>query len=142
MKTCRPFLLALPALGLALALFAARAEDDHPVVALVKSKVKDPAKPFALLVTIKAKEGKEKELEAAVAPCIRATKKEAGCMAYELNRDPDDPTVYVMYEKFKSVAALSDHLKQEHTMKLLKTLETLADGGPKAKVYQVPGAGE
>jgi len=142
MSIYRQYLLALLALGLAFTLSTVRAEDDHPVVALVKSKVKDPARPFALLVTIKAKEGKEKELEAAFAPCVRATKREAGCIAYEFNRDPDDPTVYVMYEKFKSVAALSEHLKQAHTMKLLKSLEALADGGPKAKVYQVPGGGE
>jgi quinol monooxygenase YgiN len=140
MPTCRPSLLALPALGLALALAlsTARAAADHPVVALVKSKVKDPGKPFALLVTIKAKEGKQKELEAAFAPCIAATKKEPGCVAYELNRDPDDPAVYLMYEKFKSVAALEDHLKRAHTVKLLKALGALTDGGPRAKVYAAP----
>jgi quinol monooxygenase YgiN len=120
-------------------LFSATAvAQDHPVVALVKSKVKDPAKPFAILVTIKVKAGKEKELEAMVAPCVAATKKEAGCIAYEFNRDPDDPTTYVMYEKFKSVAALEDHLKQAHTQKLLKAIEPLTDGQIQAKVYTVP----
>jgi len=135
MLSRRLLLLALPALVLALA--AARAE-DHPVVALVKTKVKDPGKPFALLVTIKAKAGKEKELEAAFAPCVAATKKEAGCLAYELNRDPDDPSVYLMYEKFKGLAALEAHLKEAHTVKLLEALGPLTDGGPKAKVYAVP----
>jgi quinol monooxygenase YgiN len=43
-----------------------------------------------------------------------------------------------MYERFKSVAALDDHLKQAHTMKLLAAIGALADGGPMAKVYQVP----
>jgi quinol monooxygenase YgiN len=136
MVTCR--LLCLPALLLPLALSPARAEDDHPVVAMVKSKVKDPAKPLALLVTIKAKAGKEKDVEAAFAPCIAATKKEPGCLAYELNRDTDHPEVYVMYEKFKGVAALADHLKRAHTQKLLKALPPLTDGEIKAKVYAVP----
>src|SRR5262245_48437355 len=113
MLTARSWLFCLPVLAL-VGLFPATASaQDHPVVALVKSKVKDPAKPFALLVTIKAKAGKEKELEAAFAPCIAATKKEAGCLAYELNRDSDDPTSYLMYEKFKNVAALEAHLKLE-----------------------------
>ena len=138
MQTPRSWLLALPVLALAGLSSAAPGAEDHPVVALVKSKVKDPAKPFALLVTIKAKAGKEKELEAAFAPCIAATKKESGCLAYELNRDPDDPTAYVMFEKFKNVAALEAHLKQEHTTKLLKALESLTDGELKAKVYTVP----
>jgi len=138
MPTSRLWLLPLSGFVLAAVLSPVLAADEHPVVTLVKSKVKNPDKPFALLVTLKAKPGKEKELESAFAPCIAATKKEAGCLAYELNRNPDDPTVYVMYEKFKSVAALSDHLKQAHTMKLLAALGTLTDGGPMAKVYAVP----
>jgi quinol monooxygenase YgiN len=138
MPTFRTWLPALAVLAVAGAMAPARAADEHPVITLVKSKVKDPAKTFALVVTIKAKSGKEKDVEAAFAPCITATKKEPGCLAYELNRDPDDPTTYVMYEKFKSVAALADHLKQEHTQKLLKSLEPLTEGEIKAKVYTVP----
>jgi quinol monooxygenase YgiN len=138
MLTCRSCLLALTALAVAGAFSTAPGADDHPVIALVKSKVKDPSRPFALLVTIKAKPGKEKDVEALFAPCIAATKKEPGCLAYELNRDPDDPTTYVMYEKFKSVAALDDHLKQEHTKKLLMGLEALTAEEIKAKVYTVP----
>jgi quinol monooxygenase YgiN len=138
MPTCRSLPLAWTVLALAGACSTAPAADDHPVVALVKSKVKDPARPFALLVTIKAKAGKEKDVEDAFAPCIAATKKEAGCLAYELNRDPDEPTTYLMYEKFKSVSALDEHLKQDHTQKLLKALEALTDGEIKAKVYAVP----
>jgi quinol monooxygenase YgiN len=138
MLTLRSSLLALSLLALAGVCPAARGADDHPAVALVKSKVKDAAKPFALFVTIKAKAGKEKELEAAFAPCIAATKKEAGCLAYELNRDPDEPTTYVMFEKFKNLSALEAHLKQEHTAKLFKAIEPLTDGEIKAKVYTVP----
>jgi quinol monooxygenase YgiN len=134
----RSWLLALPVLALAGMFSAARGAEDHPVLALVKSKVKSPGTPFTLFVTIKAKSGKEKELEAAFAPCIAATKKETGCLAYELSRDPDDPTAYLLFEKYKNVAALEAHLKLEHTTKLLKALEPLTDGEIKAKVYVVP----
>ena len=134
----RRSLFVLSLLALVGVFAAALGADEHPAVTLVKSKVKDPARPFALFVTIKAKAGQEKELEAAFAPCIAATKKEAGCLAYELNRDPDEPTTYVMFEKFKNVAALEAHLKQDHTTKLLKALEPLTDGELKAKVYTVP----
>ena len=136
----RRLLPFLPALVAAVALTAGegRAADDNPIVGLVKSKVKDPSKPFAMTVTFKVKAGKEKDFEAAFTPCLAATKKEPGCIAYELNRDPDDPATYVMYEKFKSVAALEDHLKQEHTQTLLKAVGSLTDGDPKIKVYVVP----
>jgi quinol monooxygenase YgiN len=134
----RRSLFVLSLLALVGVFAAALGADEHPAVTLVKSKVKDPARPFALFVTIKAKAGKEKELEAAFAPCIAATKKEAGCLAYELNRDPDEPNTYVMYEKFKNLAALEAHLKLEHTAKLFKAIEPLTDGEIKAKVYTVP----
>jgi quinol monooxygenase YgiN len=134
----RCWLLALPVLALAGLIPAAAVAQDHPAVALVKSKVKDPARPFALIVTIKAKAGKERDLEAVFAPCIAATKKEAGCLAYELNRDPDSPTTYVMFEKFRNVAALETHLKLAHTAKLFKDIAPLTDGDIQAKVYLVP----
>ncbi len=138
MQTPRRCLLALSALALAGLLPIAATAQDHPAVTLVKSKVKDPTKPFALLVTIKAKPGKEKALEAAFAPCIAATKKEKGCLAYELNRDPDNPTTYVMFEKFRNVAALETHLKLAHTAQLFKDIAPLTDGEIQAKVYLVP----
>jgi hypothetical protein len=54
------------------------AADDHPVIKLVKSKVQDPAKPFALIVTFKVKKGNEKAFEEAFAPALLATRKEPG----------------------------------------------------------------
>jgi quinol monooxygenase YgiN len=138
MRTPRSWLVAFATLVLPGLASATRGADDHPAVALVKSKVKDPARPFALLVTIQAKPGKGKELEAAFAPCIAATKREPGCLAYELNRDPDDPTNYLLFEKWKDVAALQAHLKAGHTQELFKAIGPLSDGEIKAKVYLVP----
>jgi quinol monooxygenase YgiN len=134
----RSWLVALPALVLIGAFAPARGADEHPLVARVRAKVKDPAQPFVLLVPIKAKAGMGKALEEAFAPCVAASRKEAGCLAYDLVRDPDDPTAYLVYEKFKSVAALDEHLKQAHTVKLLKALEPILDGEIKSKVYTVP----
>jgi quinol monooxygenase YgiN len=117
---------------------AKAADEEHPVVKLVKSKVKDPAKPFALLVTFKVKEGNEKKFEEAFAPALTATRKEPGCIAYYLNRDPDAPNTYIMYESFKGVAGLDAHLKEKHTDTLLKTVVPMCDGDPQIKVLQVP----
>ena len=127
-----------PALVLALAASQARAQDEHPVVALIKSKVKDAKKPFAILVEFKVKAGKEKDFEAAFKPALEATRKEPGCVAYYLNRDPDHPELYTMYEQFKSVAAVDAHLKEKHTETLLKAVGPMCEGDPKIKVWLVP----
>ncbi|MCE9563079.1 MAG: antibiotic biosynthesis monooxygenase [Planctomycetes bacterium] len=128
-------LIAVPVLAVMLSLAQnVRAEDEHPVVKLVKSKVKDVKKPFSLIVEFKVKAGKEKEATEAFAPCLIATRKEPGCVVYFLNRDPDHPEMFIMYEQFKSVDALAAHLKEKHTQTLLKTLGELGDGEPKLKI--------
>lgn len=111
--------------------------DENPIVTLVKSKVKDPKKPFAMAVILKVKPGSEKEFEAAFAPAIAATRKEPGCLAYILHRDVDTPTQYVMYEHFKSLAAIEEHAKQPYVEKLLATITPLLDGKPEVMVYTV-----
>jgi quinol monooxygenase YgiN len=132
----RALLLAAP---LAVLLSAGtRAEEENPVVKLIKSKVKDEKKPFAILVTFKVKAGNEKKFEEAFAPCLTATRKEAGCVAYFLNRDTDEPNTYIMYEQFKGIPALEAHLKEKHTQTLLATVIPMCDGDPKIKVLSVP----
>jgi quinol monooxygenase YgiN len=128
----------VPALALVFSLPAACAQEEHPAVTLIKSKVKDPKKPFAILVEFKVRAGKEKDFEAAFKPALEATRKEPGCVAYHLNRDPDHPEVYTMYEQFKSIAALEAHMKEKHTDTLLKTVVPMCEGDPKIKVLLVP----
>ncbi|AMV27920.1 autoinducer-2 (AI-2) modifying protein LsrG [Gemmata sp. SH-PL17] len=133
----RALLLTAP-LALLVVATPTPAADENPVVALIKSKVKDEKKPFALLVTFKVKAGNEKKFEEAFAPALVATRKEPGCVAYYLNRDPDEPTTYVMYEHFKGIAALEAHMKEKHTGTLLGTVIPMCEGEPKIKVLAVP----
>lgn len=132
----RPLLLAI-ALGLLVSV-SARAEDENPVVKLIKSKLKDEKKTFAILVTFKVKAGNEQKFEAAFAPCLVATRKEPGCVAYVLNRDTEHTSNYVMYESFKGIPALEAHMKEKHTQALLTTVIPLCEGDPQIKVLTIP----
>ena len=137
----RTLLLAVPLAALVLTGGGSpttAAEEENPIVKLIKSKVKDEKKPFALLVTFKVKAGNAKKFEEAFGPALTATRKEPGCVAYHLNRDLDEPNTYMMYEHFKSVAALESHLKEKHTQTLLATVIPLCEGGPNLKVLTVP----
>lgn len=137
----RALFLALPLAALVLAGADSRAgaaDEENPIVKLIKSKVKDEKKTFALLVTFKVKAGEEKKFEEAFVPALAATRKEPGCVAYYLNRDPDEANTYVMYESFKGIPALEAHLKEKHTETLLATVIPMCEGGPKIKVLAVP----
>jgi quinol monooxygenase YgiN len=129
----RALLLAVPMFALVLS--EVRADDENPIVTLVKSKVKDKTKPFGMTVVFKVKAGEEKAFAEAFKPCAAATRKEAGNLGYYLNHDVDDPTVFVVYERFKNVAALEDHAKSKHVEELLKKIGPMLDGAPTAKVY-------
>jgi quinol monooxygenase YgiN len=134
----RALLIAVPLAALLVVSPASAADEENPVVKLVKTKVKDPSKPFAILVTFKVKPGNEKKFEQAFGPCLAATRKEPGCIAYFLNRDPDGPGNYIMYEQFKGIPGLEAHLKEKHTQTLLATVIPLCEGDPQIKVLNVP----
>jgi quinol monooxygenase YgiN len=130
------FVLSLVVLSISSQL---RAEEENPIVTLVKSKVTDKSKPFGMTVQFKVKQGEAKAFEEAFAPCLASTRKEPGCIVYFLNRDVDDANTFLVYERFKSVAALESHAKSAHVAEVLKKITPLLDGDPAVKVYGIAG---
>ncbi len=112
-------------------------KEEHPLVKQIKSKVKDPKQPFTLVLTFQAKD--EGQLVEAFKPAMRATLKEKGCLRYDLNRMPDEPTKFLMYERWKSVPDIESHLASDHIKKLGEKLPTLLAGEMQVQVYQPVG---
>src|SRR5947199_5858070 len=113
---------------------AAAEEKENPILTFVKSKVKDPDKPFTLLITLKVKEGEEKKLEEVFAKAVKATRKEKGCITYDLSHDTGDASRYLVYERWTSVEALKAHLETAHIKALLAALPELLVGAPEPRV--------
>ncbi len=128
-------LLLTASLLLGLTLAATAQDEPHPIAKQVKEKLKDPAKPFTMGIRAKLKAGTAEQFEAAFAPAIKETRKEKGCIAYDLNKSADDETIYVVYERWASLAALEAHLKTPHTQKLLSTIHDYLDGAPEVRVF-------
>jgi quinol monooxygenase YgiN len=114
-------------------------DKENPVIASVKSQLKNPDKPFTLIVRIQVKEGADKQLEAAFAKAIPASRKEMGNLAYDLNRDTQNPSRYLVYERWKDLAALDDHLKTPHLKVLLAELPKLTDGAAESQILLPAG---
>ena len=112
---------------------------DHPIIAAVKAQVKDVTLPFNMSVHATIKPEFRASFEAAFTECIRATRQESGCIAYDLNRSYEEPTKYINYERWASVAALEAHLNTAHTLKLLTTIAPYLEGSPVIKVYAFAG---
>jgi quinol monooxygenase YgiN len=133
-------LLALAALLLLSSSPIARTGDKgNPILDAAKEKVSNPKKPFTMVVFLTVKKDQGKALEEAFQPAIKATRKEPGCIAYDLNRDGSDPTKYYVYERWQSVAALEKHLETDHIKALLKKASDLLAGPPDAKFFTIVG---
>lgn len=71
--------------------------------------------PLVVLAFFRAKPEHLAELCAALADLIRATRREPGCLRYDLHVAADDPTSFVMIEQWATPAALEFHMAQPHT---------------------------
>jgi quinol monooxygenase YgiN len=105
----------------------------------VKASLKDSTRPFTLLVHLQLKEGSGAKFEAAFAPAIKATRKEKGCLAYDLSRDTKTPTRYLIYERWRDLPALEAHLKSEHITALLREIGELLAAPPEARILLPAG---
>lgn len=85
----------------------------------------------------KANEGTyDKALEAAIA-LVAASRKEAGCVAYDVFESATVPDVFVIVETWKDAAALTAHSASDHFKTYAGELEKL--GAMKIEKFDFPG---
>ena len=114
-------------------------EKENPIIAQVKPKLKDANRPFTLIVLLKVKEGAAEQFEAAFAKAVKGTRQEKGYLAYDLNRDTQDPGRYMVYERWRSLRDLEDHVNAPHVTALLSEVGPLLEGAPEIRVLMPAG---
>lgn len=67
-----------------------------------------------LIASLKTKPGSTEAIREAVAPCLEATRKEPGCIYYDLFQSLEDPDTLVFVEKWESREALAAHFEMPH----------------------------
>lgn len=67
-----------------------------------------------LIATLEIKPGSLPEIMAAVTPCIEATRKETGCISYDLVHSLTDENTLMFIERWKDKAALDAHFQEPH----------------------------
>jgi len=81
-----------------------------PVVKLPKGAVTQ-------LVTLRPREGQDLLLEAELRALIAPSRKEDGCLAYELHRSADPPTAFLLHEIWLTREAHTAHTKSPHFLR-------------------------
>jgi quinol monooxygenase YgiN len=69
---------------------------------------------ITVVAIMKAKPGKEDELRAAALALVEPTRKEEGCVQYDLHQHLSDPAWLVFYENWSSLEALERHASSPH----------------------------
>jgi quinol monooxygenase YgiN len=67
-----------------------------------------------VIATMNIKPGSRETLLEAAKPCIAGTRKEAGCISYDLNASLTDPNVLVFVERWETREHLGAHFNAEH----------------------------
>jgi quinol monooxygenase YgiN len=73
--------------------------------------------PIVLNVRFDAVAGREQDLARELHALIAPTRKEIGCLIYELYRDPDNHGRFMFHEGFVGQAALDLHVNSPHFKK-------------------------
>ncbi|MGF6272504.1 quinol monooxygenase YgiN [Massilia sp. UYP11] len=86
-----------------------------------------PGQQVTIIATLYAKAGQEAALAARMHEMIDATRKEAGCILYELQRSDEDPREFIMVEYWRDAEAIALHDASAHMAALVADLPALVD---------------
>jgi quinol monooxygenase YgiN len=96
-----------------------------------------PTAQVVVAATVQVKPESQDEALAAITTAIEATHGEEGCIAYALHRDNDDPTRFVILEKWATPEALKEHGETPHLKALFGVLGPLL-AIPPTIIYTAP----
>lgn len=97
--------------------------------------------PLNVVAIMKAKPGKEAQLNTLLQAALPHFQQEPGCQAYALLADLEDPTRFVSYESWDDEAALQAHMKAPTLTHAMPELDSiLAEPMQQIRLHQLPGS--
>ena len=96
-------------------------------------------KVVTVVAGFQARTGKEADLRAALIELLAPTRKEGGCLNYDLHQSPEDPAKFLFHENWTSQAALNAHLQSAHVKALLPRVDEWCTAFPEIKIWEKIG---
>src|SRR5579872_5535594 len=75
-----------------------------------------------IIATIKCQAAKRDEFLAGARACIDATRKEPGCVAYDMHESVTEPGTFRFIERWQDRAAVNDHMASPHLKAFAKVI--------------------
>jgi len=82
---------------------------------------------IVVLARIKAKQDSAETVKSELLKIVEPTRKEAGCIKYQLHQDIEDPSIFVFYEIWQSAAFLERHKDTDHYRHYASTVSGLIE---------------
>jgi len=76
-----------------------------------------PKDAVTLIVILRAREGQETLLEAEVRALVGPTRKEEGCLTFDLHRSVDTPGAFLLHEVWATRDAHTEHMHTPHFLR-------------------------
>jgi quinol monooxygenase YgiN len=89
----------------------------HPGKSGSASTAKLPKQAVTLIVQLRPRDGQETLLEAELRALVGPTRKEEGCLCYDLHRSADAPSAFLLHEIWASREAHSRHTTTPHFLR-------------------------
>ena len=73
---------------------------------------------YVVIARWRARAGEEDAVARALAQIVPVARAEPGMVAYQVHRDPEDPCVFTIYERYVDAGAYDAHLESEPMQRL------------------------
>jgi len=90
-----------------------------------------------VIARVKARADKVDELRSVLISLVEPTRKEPGCLSYNLLQNNEDPTDFTLVEEWESNKALESHLAAKHFKDAQVKLPGLVAAKADIRLYQL-----
>jgi len=102
-----------------------------------EGKAEVPKDAVVLTAMVKAKPGQEDAVKEALLSLVEPTRKEPGCLCYNLHQSKADPSHFMFYEQWASKVDLDAHGTMPHMKALGGQLKDKTDKGVGVVLYEL-----
>jgi quinol monooxygenase YgiN len=89
---------------------------------------------ITIVAHIHAKSGQEDLVRDSLNTLVAETRKEPGCLKYDLHSDSKDPTHFVMLESWQNAEAIKSHMGAPH---MAENYARIKDAVTKTAIHQI-----
>ena len=86
------------------------------------------AKRVTAVARVRARAGAEELVKRACRALVAPSRREAGCLNYDLHQSADDPALFLFYENWESRDDLERHLESPHSLQFDESTAGLLAG--------------